>query len=236
MTPAQLSAAFFLQAFFILGACRVVGMLARRVGQPQVVGEMVAGVIMGPSLFGLLFPEVQQMIFPKESLKTLFVFAQLGVGLYMFLVGAEFKTELFRSRARSAASVSIGGMVAPFILGCVLALWLRNVPGLFSEKASGFVAALFLGAAMSITAFPMLARIIYEQGLTGTSLGTLALAAGAINDAAAWLCFGHRPCELRRWRDDRDSSDWRRNALRSIDIDDRSEAPFASRRYSRTGE
>jgi Kef-type K+ transport system membrane component KefB len=186
MTPAQLSAAFFLQMFVILAVCRVVGMLARKVGQPQVVGEMIAGVIMGPSLFGLLFPNLQLVLFPKDSLKLLYVLSQLGVGLYMFLVGTEFKTELFRARARSAASVSIAGMVAPFILGGLLAFWLWKVPGLFSEKATQFEAVLFLGAALSITAFPMLARIIYERGITGTSLGTLALAAGAIDDATAW--------------------------------------------------
>jgi Kef-type K+ transport system membrane component KefB len=186
MTSAQLSAAFFFQVFFILAVCRCVGMIARRVGQPQVVGEMIAGVIMGPSLFGLFFPGWQQVIFPKDSLKILYVLAQFGVGLYMFLVGNDFKIGLFRSRARSAASVSVAGMVAPFILGGLLALWIRKVPGLFSEKASDFEAFLFMGAAMSITAFPMLARIIYERGIMGTSLGTLVLSAGAIDDATAW--------------------------------------------------
>jgi len=186
MTGPELSVAFFLQMFFILAVCRVVGMAARRIGQPQVVGEMIAGVLMGPSLLGLFFPELQLRLFPKESLKFLYVGAKLGVGLYMFLVGVEFKTELFRSRVRSAAAVSISGMLVPFALGSGLAVWLIKVPGIFSEKASLFEAMLFLGAAMSITAFPMLARIIYERGLTGTSLGTLALAAGAIDDAAAW--------------------------------------------------
>jgi Kef-type K+ transport system membrane component KefB len=186
MTGPQLSVAFFLQMFFILAVCRLVGIAARKVGQPQVVGEMIAGVLMGPSFFGLFWPEWQHRLFPPDSLKTLYVGAQLGVGLYMFLVGVEFKTELFRSRARSAASVSVAGMVAPFILGAGLALWLIKVPGLFSGKATQFEAFLFMGAAIAITAFPMLARIIYERGLTGTPLGTLALAAGAIDDAAAW--------------------------------------------------
>lgn len=172
--------------FVILGACRLVGMAARKIGQPQVVGEMIAGVLLGPSFFGLLFPELQQQLFPKETLKTLYVGAQLGVGLYMFLVGVEFKTELFRSRVRSAASVSIAGMVVPFACAAVLTPWLIRMPGLFSEKASLFQAILFMGAAIAITAFPMLARIIYERGITGTALGTLALAAGAIDDAAAW--------------------------------------------------
>ena len=186
MTSAQLSAAFFLQMFFILVACRLVGALSRRLGQPQVVGEMIAGVFLGPSLLGLLFPGAQQSLFPKESLKILYVGAQLGVGLYMFLVGVEFDIETFRKRARSAASVSFAGMAAPFVLGAAFAIFLVKVPGLFSERATLLEAMLFLGAAMSITAFPMLARIIYERGLTGTSLGTLALAAGAIGDAGAW--------------------------------------------------
>jgi len=181
-----LAASFFLQMAVILCACRVVGWLGRKIGQPQVVGEMIAGVLLGPSLLGLLFPEASARLFSQETRGILYVGAQLGVGLYMFLVGMEFKTELFRSRARSAASVSIAGMLVPFLLGGLLAPWLVNVPGLFSEKTEVYQAALFLGAAIAITAFPMLARIIYERGLSGTSLGTLALAAGAIDDAAAW--------------------------------------------------
>jgi Kef-type K+ transport system membrane component KefB len=186
MSTAELSIAFFLQMFCILLVCRVVGMGARWIGQPQVVGEMIAGVLIGPSLFGLFLPELQQRLFPKELAGVLYVGAQLGVGLYMFLVGVEFKTDLFRARVRSAASVSLAGVAAPFVLGSLLALWLVRVPGLFAATIELHEAMLFLGAAISITAFPMLARIIYERGLTGTSLGTLSLAAGAIDDAIAW--------------------------------------------------
>src|SRR5215813_14730665 len=157
MTGPQLSAAFFLQMFVILLTCRLVGAMSRRLGQPQVVGEMVAGVFLGPSLLGLAFPDLQQFVFPKESLKVLYVGAQLGVGLYMFLVGVEFDIQTFRKRVRSAAAVSVAGMIAPFVLGAALALLFIKVPGLFSEKATPFEAMLFLGAAMSITAFPMLA-------------------------------------------------------------------------------
>lgn len=189
MTSAELSVAFFLQMFFILAVCRAVGWVARRCGQPQVIGEMIAGVLLGPSLLGLLWPGAQQFLFPAESLNTLYVFAQLGIGLYMFLVGVEFNTELFRSRLRSAVAVSLAGMLVPFIIGTALALWLVNVPGLFSEQTRTFEAVLFLGAAIAITAFPVLARIIQDRGLTGTALGTLVLAAGAINDAAAWCVF-----------------------------------------------
>jgi Kef-type K+ transport system membrane component KefB len=186
MTAAQLSVQFFLQMFFILAVCRVVGWFARKLGQPQVVGEMIAGVFMGPSLLGLAFPEIQAKLFPAESLKFLYVGAQFGVGLYMFLVGVEFDTALFRQRVKSATSVSVAGMAVPFVLGAALALWLIKVPGLFAEKATLFGAMLFMGASMSITAFPMLARIIYERGLTGTPLAALALASGAMNDAFAW--------------------------------------------------
>lgn len=186
MTNEQLSVAFFAQMAVILLACRLAGLLGKRIGQPQVVCEMIAGVVLGPSLFGLFLPDIQARLFPKESLKILYVGAQLGVGLYMFLVGAEFRMDLLRSRIKSAASVSIAGMAVPFLLGAMLTPWLLTVPGLFSEKATYTEATLFMGAAMAITAFPMLARIIYERGLSGTSLGTLALAAGSIDDAAAW--------------------------------------------------
>jgi len=189
MTSAELSVAFFLQMFFILAACRAVGWVARRWGQPQVIGEMIAGVILGPSLLGLFWPGAQEFLFPPESLNTLYVVAQLGIGLYMFLVGVEFNTALFHSRLRSAVSVSLAGMLVPFIIGTALALWLVKVPGLFSEQTRTFEAILFLGAAIAITAFPVLARIIQDRGLTGTALGTLVLAAGAINDAAAWCVF-----------------------------------------------
>jgi Kef-type K+ transport system membrane component KefB len=186
MTNNQLSVVYFLQMFVILAACRLVGLAARRFGQPQVVGEMIAGVLLGPSLLGLLFPGAEAAIFPKDTLKILYVGAQLGVGLYMFLVGVEFRTDLFQSRIRSAIAVSVSGMAVPFLLGGGIALWLIKTPDLFSPKASAFEVALFMGASMCITAFPMLARIIYERGLSGTSLGTLALAAGSIDDAAAW--------------------------------------------------
>ncbi len=186
MTNLQLSVLFFLQLAFILGVCRAVGWLARLIKQPQVVGEMIAGVLLGPSLFGLFFPEAQAWMFPKQSMTILFAISQVGLSIYMFLVGMEFRQELLHARLRSAASVSLAGMVVPFALGAVIALWLVKHPGFFGERTHAADAALFLGASMAITAFPMLARIIYERGLSGTTLGTLALAAGAIDDGAAW--------------------------------------------------
>ena len=186
MNNEQLSVAFFSQMALILVACRLAGLLGKFIGQPQVVCEMIAGVALGPSLLGQLAPGLQKELFPPDSLKILYVGAQLGVGLYMFLVGSEFRLDHFTGRLRSAASVSIAGMAVPFVLGALLAPWLMTMPGLFSEKVTRMEATLFMGAAIAITAFPMLARIIHERGLSGTPLGTLALAAGAIDDAAAW--------------------------------------------------
>lgn len=186
MPTTQLSVYFFLQAAVIIAVCRLVGRLAQRMGQPQVVGEMIAGVLLGPSLFGLLLPELQRALFPKETLGMLYVAGQLGVGLYMFLVGTEFRGDHFRSRFRSAATVSLAGILVPFVLAFALVPWLQGVPGLFAAKTRPLEASLFLGAAIAITAFPMLARIIHERGLAGTPLGTLALTAGAVDDAAAW--------------------------------------------------
>ncbi|MBT2322652.1 cation:proton antiporter [Variovorax paradoxus] len=186
MPTTELSVYFFLQVAVIITLCQLVGRLAQKIGQPQVVGEMIAGVMLGPSLFGLFFPEAQRALFPKETLGMLYVGGQLGVGMYMFLVGTEFRADHFRSRFKSAASVSAAGILVPFMLAFALVPWLHEIPGLFSARAKPLEASLFLGAAIAITAFPMLARIIHERGLAGTSLGTLALTAGAVDDAAAW--------------------------------------------------
>jgi len=186
MTPAQLSVAFFLQMAVIIAACRGVGWLVKRyLGQPQVVGEMIAGVILGPSLLGLLAPDLQHLLFPKESKTILYVGAQLGIGLYMFLVGLGFQADHFKTNAKSALAVSISGMVAPFMAAVALTPWLLHMD-LFGEGVTLLQSTLFMGAAISITAFPVLARIIQERGLSKTPLGTMTLASGAIDDAGAW--------------------------------------------------
>jgi Kef-type K+ transport system membrane component KefB len=186
MTSFEISILFFLQLAVILAACRVVGRLVVPFGQPQVVGEMIAGVLLGPSLFGWLAPGLHAALFPKPTLVVIYSVAQLGLALYMFLVGLEFDVELIRRRVRSAVAVSWAGIVTPFALGALLA-WHFHADGvMFGPRVTTGEAMLFMGAAMSITAFPMLARIIYESGLSGTSLGTLALAAGSADDAAAW--------------------------------------------------
>ena len=185
--PSDYSIHFFLQIAVILFVCRVVGWMANRfMGQPQVVGEMIAGVVLGPSLFGLFFPEIQAALFPQETRNMLYVGAQFGVGLYMFLVGTTLRLDHFRSKAKSAVGVSAAGIVAPFLLAAAITPMLLGIPGLFAEGLGQGGATLFMGACIALTAFPMLARIINERGLANTSLGTLALTAGAFDDAVSW--------------------------------------------------
>jgi Kef-type K+ transport system membrane component KefB len=178
---------FLLQMFVILAGCRLFGWLVRRwLRQPQVIGEMIAGVVLGPSLLGLLAPEVQSYLFPSESKQVLYVVSQLGIGLYMFLVGLDFRSDDFRANAPAAVAVSIAGIVVPFLVAIIGTPFLMRVPDLFGENVSTFIATLFLGAAIAITAFPVLARIIDERGLSGSLIGTLSLSAAAIGDAIAW--------------------------------------------------
>jgi Kef-type K+ transport system membrane component KefB len=193
MSNLNLAVNFFFQIAFILLACRIVGIVAKRFGQPQVVSEMITGVLLGPSLFGLFLPEIQQFIFPwdaaqknRDSQSYLFPASQLGLALYMFVVGLEFRMDVIQKNLKSSIAVSVAGMLTPFVLGALLAYWLYNSSELFPEKTSQLEAMLFLGASMCITAFPMLARIIHFKGLTGTLMGTVAIGAGAMDDAAAW--------------------------------------------------
>ncbi len=186
-SPGDFSVHFFLQLGVILLACRVVGWFGRKfLAQPQVVGEMIAGVFLGPSLLGLFFPDLQGAIFPKETRNVLYTGAQLGVGLYMFLVGTTLQLNHFQSKARSAVGVSMAGIAAPFFIAFLITPLLLNVPGLFAAGISPTNATLFMGACIALTAFPMLARIINERGLANTSLGTLSLTAGAFDDACSW--------------------------------------------------
>jgi len=186
MSNFVISYTFFLQLAVILATCRVVAILVKPLGQPPVVAEMIAGVLLGPSLFGYVFPEASAWLFPRETMPVIYTAAQFALALYMFIVGLEFQPELVKARTRSAISISLAGMIAPFALGAGLAVVLHDRGDLFTANISGAQGALYLGAAMCITAFPMLARIIQEGGLSGTSMGALALAAGSIDDAAAW--------------------------------------------------
>jgi Kef-type K+ transport system membrane component KefB len=193
MSNLSLAVQFFLQLASILIFCRLVGSIAARFGQPQVVAEMIAGVMLGPSVFGLVWPEAQQWLFPwdttqkaRDTQSYLFPASQLGLALYMFVVGMEFRVDIVQRRMKSSIAVSAAGMVTPFVLGAGLAWSFFHHTDLFPEKTSIIEAMLFLGASMCITAFPMLARIIHFKKLTGTTMGTVALGAGAIDDATAW--------------------------------------------------
>ena len=178
---------FFLQMFVILAGCRLCGWAVRRfLHQPQVIGEMIAGVILGPSLLGGIAPGLQHFLFPPESKPLLYAVAQTGIALYMFLVGLDFRSDDFKANAKGAVAVSVSGIVVPFIVAIVATPWLMTVPDLFVAGVSRFNATLFFGAAIAITAFPVLARIIHDRGLEGTLIATQALSAAAIGDAVAW--------------------------------------------------
>ena len=185
--PGDFSIHFFLQLALIIATCRIVGWLGQKLlAQPQVVGEMIAGVVLGPSLFGLLLPDLQAAIFPPATKNMLYVGAQLGVGLYMFLVGTSLQTSHFKAKAKSAIGVSLAGIIASFLIAWAITPSLLTVPGLFAPDIAPSSATLFMGACIALTAFPMLARIINERGLSNTSLGTLSLTAGAFDDAVSW--------------------------------------------------
>jgi Kef-type K+ transport system membrane component KefB len=178
---------FFLQMFVILAACRLCGWFVRRwLRQPQVIGEMIAGVVLGPSLLGAVAPAVQHFLFPPESTPMLYVVAQVGIAIYMFLVGLDFRADDFKANVRGAVAVSLSGIVVPFVVAILATPLLLDVPGLFVPGVSTFNATLFLGAAIAITAFPVLARIIHDRGLAGSAIATLCLSAAAIGDAVAW--------------------------------------------------
>ena len=185
--PGDYSIHFFLQLAIIILACRLVSWFAQRVlAQPPVVGEMIAGVLLGPSLLGLFAPDLQAAIFPKETKNILYAGAQLGVAIYMFLVGLTLRLDHFQSKAKSAMAVSASGIAAPFLIAAAITPMLLTVPGLFAPNIGTGSATLFLGACIALTAFPMLARIINERGLADSPLGTLSLTAGAFDDAASW--------------------------------------------------
>ena len=181
------AAQIFLQLAIILIACKACGLLIKYFGQPPVIGEMVAGILLGPSLMGAIAPHFAHTVFSQETRPTLYSIAQIGLTLYMFVVGLEFRSDLLVRNLRTAAGVSVAGILAPFALGALLAWWFLRMGGFFAQTTPLSMAVLFTGAAMSITAFPMLARIILENGLSDTRAGTISLAAGSLDDAAAWI-------------------------------------------------
>ncbi len=172
------------QIAVILLAARTVGWLLRRFHQPQVVGEMLAGILLGPSLLGFVAPGASAALFPEESLPYLAAVSQVGVVIFMFLMGLEIEPERLRGRGRAAVMTSQAGILVPFVSGVILGLFLYSRLAPEGVDRTHFV--LFMGTAMSITAFPVLARILDERGLANTSLGTMALASAAADDVAGW--------------------------------------------------
>ncbi len=175
---------FIAQAILIIGLSRVIGLLARRMRQPMVIAEIVAGIMLGPSLLGWLFPSVAATVFPHESLGLLQILSQIGLILFMFLVGLEFDPHLLRGRGHTSVVISHTSILVPFALGALIALYLYPRLAPASVPFSSFT--LFMGAAMSITAFPVLARILVERRLLRTKLGAVAITCAAVDDVTAW--------------------------------------------------
>jgi Kef-type K+ transport system membrane component KefB len=173
-----------LQIIVIIVTARLFGSIFRGLGQPPVMGEMVAGIALGPSVLGLVSPQTTAFLFPSSSMTTLGVFSQVGVVLFMFVVGMELDLQHVRERASTAIMVSHVGIVVPFLLGAALALSLYGSVAIPGTSFTAF--ALFMGIAMSITAFPVLARILKDRGLADTPLGSMALACASIDDVTAW--------------------------------------------------
>jgi Kef-type K+ transport system membrane component KefB len=170
--------------FVIVVACRTMGSLVRHVHQPPVIGEVLAGIMLGPSLMGHIAPELTSYLLPAEIAPFLGLASQIGVILYMFTVGLELDTTALLRRGHTALVISQAGIVVPFILGAALAVELYT--RLSNGAVSFTVFALFLGVAMSVTAFPVLARILTDRGMSRSPLGSLALTCAAVDDVSAW--------------------------------------------------
>jgi Kef-type K+ transport system membrane component KefB/nucleotide-binding universal stress UspA family protein len=175
---------FIAQVVVIIAASRLVGFGTRWLRQPMVIAEIVAGILLGPSLLGWLSPELSATLFEASSLSILKMVSHLGLILFMFLIGLELDPELLRGRGRASVAISHTSIIVPFVLGVLLAVYLHPR---YSDDSVSFVAfALFLGAAMSITAFPVLARILSERRLLRTRVGSVTIACAAVDDVTAW--------------------------------------------------
>jgi Kef-type K+ transport system membrane component KefB len=177
-------ARLLLQFIVIILATRLVGSLFTRFGQPAVIGEITAGILLGPSLLGWLWPGASAFVFPKESLGVLQLISQIGVCVFMFVVGLELDPAHLRQQARTAVVISNVGILVPLALGAAASFLLYPAYGAPGTAFPTF--ALFMGTAMSITAFPVLVRILKDRGLAQTPLGSLAIACAAVDDASAW--------------------------------------------------
>lgn len=176
---------FLLQVIVIVAASRLAGLLMARLGHPPVIGEILAGILLGPCFFGWISPWAWAAFFPETSLSLLNTVSQFGLVLFMFLVGLRLDTSHVRAHGRSAASISLASIVVPFAGGVALALVVRERLAPHGVSTSAF--AFFLGVAMSVTAFPVLARILDDTGLIRTPLGAIAIACAAIDDVIAWI-------------------------------------------------
>jgi Kef-type K+ transport system membrane component KefB len=168
----------------VIIAARLLGALFRRLAQPAVIGEVVAGVLLGPSLLGRVAPSVSAYLLPPAVAPYLQIIAQLGVILFMFLVGLELDTSLLRKRTRATIAISHASIVLPMALGAGTAIFIHRE--LAPAGVPLRVFALFLGVSMSVTAFPVLARILTDRGISKTELGTLAISCAAVDDVTAW--------------------------------------------------
>ncbi len=172
------------QIIVILITVRIFGWICKRIGQPTVVGEIIAGVVLGPSLLGLYFPEASQFIFPASSLSNIELLSQIGLILFMFIVGLELDIKVLKSKANNAIVISHAGIIIPFTLGIVASFFIYDYFSFQHIRFSSF--SLFMGIAMSIAAFPVMARIIHERGINKTPLGAFVITCAAFDDITAW--------------------------------------------------
>lgn len=177
-------AILLLQIITIIIVARIVGLLFKLIGQPMVIGEIAAGIILGPSLAGTYFPEFSAFLFPVHSLGNLQFLSQIGLILFMFIIGMELDLKVLKNRATDAVIISHASIIIPFALGVGLAYFLY--PDLAPDNISFLAFSLFMGIAMSITAFPVLARIVQERGMTKTRVGSLVITCAAADDITAW--------------------------------------------------
>jgi Kef-type K+ transport system membrane component KefB len=168
----------------VIAVARALGAVFRKLHQPQVTGEIVAGILLGPSFLGWVAPGVASQLLSTAVVPYLAVISQIGVVLYMFLVGLELDTDQLRQRTQASIAISHASIVVPFLLGATVALWLY--PRYSTHNVSFTVFALFIGVAMSVTAFPVLARILTDRGMQKSRMGVLALACAAVDDVTAW--------------------------------------------------
>lgn len=174
-----------IQILILIALSRVLGIIFGKIGQPIVIGEILAGIMLGPSLLGSISPEAYQFLFPASSLGYLQILSQIGLILFMFVVGMELDINILRKKLDSAFVISYSGIIFPYFLGVSLSFFLFET---FAPAHTTFMAfALFIGIALSITAFPVLARIIHERGLSKTNVGRMAITCAATDDVSAWI-------------------------------------------------